>query len=106
MHDAVPWLSDNSTFLVFLHPRLVPSATFSSSQPRAAKIKLNAAGDEYLLIENRQPIEYDRLIPSGIDGKVGGLAIWHIDMKKACALDIEKLLLPHSTDHVNVTRRS
>jgi hypothetical protein len=64
--------------------RLIPAATFSSTQPRAAKIKLNAAGDEYLLIENRQPIEYDRQIAAGTDSKVGGLAIWHIDMKKVC----------------------
>lgn len=36
---------------------------------------------EYLLIENRQFVAFNQLIPSGMGGR-GGLAIWHIDESK------------------------
>ena len=49
--------------------------------PEAYKISLGFPDGEYLLIENRQPIQFDRALPPGIGGH-GGLAIWHIDETK------------------------
>ena len=39
------------------------------------KIEHGFADGEYLLIENRQPCSYDKLLP------LGGLAIWHVDQR-------------------------
>lgn len=47
------------------------SASYNSKQ--IYRINLNTAGNEYLLIENRQPIGFDFYLPRG------GLAIWQID---------------------------
>lgn len=39
--------------------------------------------NEYLLIENRQPLgKFEKGIPAGVAGTRGGLAIWHIDDSK------------------------
>lgn len=50
--------------------------------PDIFKITHGFPPGEYLLIENRQPIGFDRQIPAGQDGQRGGLAIWHIDDRK------------------------
>ena len=49
--------------------------------PEVFKVSLCFPDGEYLLIENRQPILFDRAMPPGIGGQ-GGLAIWHIDEAK------------------------
>jgi M6 family metalloprotease-like protein len=44
------------------------------------KVTQGFPSGEYLLIENRQPLVYDRNMPVGPDNvQRGGLAIWHID---------------------------
>ncbi len=50
--------------------------------PAAWRIDLSSDRQEYLLIENRQPVQFDRQIPAGSDGVAGGLAIWHIDLRQ------------------------
>jgi hypothetical protein len=59
----------------------VYTAEASATKPQVYKVSAGYAPGEYLLIENRQPIGFDRNIPGGTAGK-GGLAIWHIDEKK------------------------
>jgi len=44
--------------------------------PRIYRINEGYPEGEYLLIENRQPLMYDSLIPQG------GLAVWHVDLKQ------------------------
>jgi hypothetical protein len=46
--------------------------------PDVYRIRDGFPDGEYLLIENRQPIGFDRELPGG----KGGLAIWHIDENK------------------------
>jgi hypothetical protein len=50
--------------------------------PDALRINLNVFGTEYLLVENRQPVQYDALMPAGADGHKGGLIVWHVDEAK------------------------
>lgn len=50
--------------------------------PDIFKIEKGFPPGEYLLIENRQPLGFDRQIPAGKDGQRGGLAIWHVDDRK------------------------
>ena len=49
----------------------VPEVEFNQA---IYKIESNFPSNEYLLIENRQPVGVESVIPGG-----GGLAIWHID---------------------------
>jgi hypothetical protein len=62
----------------------LPPVAFDVGKPLVVKIPLNAAGDEYLLVENRQPISYDQKMRLGADNDRGGLAIWHIDLQQVC----------------------
>ena len=64
----------------FLTPQVITSSGRYSLRPSAThkeiyRIDLGTSGTEYLLIENRQPIEFDEKLPQG------GLCIWHIDLK-------------------------
>jgi len=54
--------------------------TLAAAETTAAAYKIAGYGsaDEYLLVENRQPIGFDRKIPLG-PGGYGGLAVWHVD---------------------------
>ena len=56
--------------------RIYASEIKDNSEPRIYKIQQGYPAGEYLLIENRQPLMYDTLIPQG------GLAIWHVDTKQ------------------------
>lgn len=61
---------------------LTKSGTYTIRQvedyPDVYKIQEGFPKNEYLLIENRQPVRFDRDLPGG----KGGLAIWHIDENK------------------------
>ena len=61
---------------------LTASGTYTIRQienyPDVYKIQQGFPENEYLLIENRQPVGFDRHLPGG----KGGLAIWHIDENK------------------------
>jgi hypothetical protein len=65
--------------LGYIHPTTVPLTTASyvvsqqETSPQAYRIDLGYGGNEYLLIECREPVGFDHEIPQG------GLAIWHID---------------------------
>lgn len=68
-------------FLDWVEPiRVLNSGTYDVPQvetnPVVYRIDLGYPDDEYLLIENRQPVGIESTIPQG------GLAIWHIDDKK------------------------
>ena len=49
--------------------------------PQAYRIDLNFPSGEYLLIENRQPVGLESVMPQG------GLCIWHVDEAKCCNTD-------------------
>jgi hypothetical protein len=73
-----PW---ERMFVNWLDPiEIVSDGTYSIGPMETTQdiyiIKKNFPEDEYLLIENRQPIEFDALLWGG------GLLIWHIDNKK------------------------
>lgn len=55
-------------------------------QSKIYRLKLGFPEGEYLLIENRQPLGFDQLIPDATDGR-GGLAIWHIDENQSDAMN-------------------
>ena len=61
---------------------LTQSGTYTIRQieefPDVYRIRQGFPEGEYLLIENRQPVGFDRELPGG----KGGLAIWHIDENK------------------------
>lgn len=65
------------------------SIAASESTEQIYRIDLNGQGNEYLLIENRQPVYFDSFLPiDPLDPlqRRGGLAIWHIDEG---SLDVE-----------------
>ena len=45
----------------------------SAMSPKVYVINQNFPPDEYLIVENRQPLRFDEKIPHG------GFAIWHVD---------------------------
>ena len=47
------------------------------TSPTVFRIDQNLPNGEYLLIENRQPVGFESVMPQG------GLAIWHIDESKS-----------------------
>ena len=49
------------------------SIQYVGNSPNIYKISTGFPNGEYLLVENRQPVDYDKTLPSG------GLAIYHID---------------------------
>lgn len=64
--------------LGYVQPQVITQPGRYTLQSSATKrdlyrIDLSADGTEYLLIENRQTVEFDRKLPQG------GLAIWHVD---------------------------
>ncbi|RYD84488.1 MAG: M6 family metalloprotease domain-containing protein, partial [Verrucomicrobiaceae bacterium] len=66
--------------LGWITPTTITSGTFTLPQvgnnKNIYKISGGYGTDEYLLIENRQPFGFERVMPQG------GLAIWHIDDSK------------------------
>jgi immune inhibitor A len=79
----------SKTFLTWMQPQLISTAgtykVSASSTSEANCYRVNfpsGSPDEYLLIENRQPLgNFDGGIPTGTGGS-GGLLIWHIDDAK------------------------
>ena len=69
--DEATVISDNGTYEVSA------SELIDAETPRIYKIDKGFPSREYLLVENRQPILFDELIPQG------GIAIWHIDDAQA-----------------------
>ncbi len=70
--------------LKWLKPKELTASGYYRLQPTETKedvykIQQGFPENEYLLIENRQPVGFDRHLPGG----KGGLAIWHIDENKA-----------------------
>ncbi len=59
-------------------------ALVQSTVPKSIESTIpDGSVNEYLLIENRQPIgKFESAIPAGVAGTRGGLAIWHIDDSK------------------------
>ena len=53
----------------------------AETSPMAYRINDGFPAGEYLLIENRQPVGFDGIMPQG------GLCIWHIDEGKCCNTD-------------------
>ncbi|MGB0716135.1 MAG: M6 family metalloprotease domain-containing protein [Phycisphaerae bacterium] len=53
----------------------------AETSPEAYRVDLNYPAGEYLLIENRQPVGLESIMPQG------GLCIWHIDEAKCCNTD-------------------
>lgn len=58
----------------------------SADPPQIYRVDQGYPANEYLLIENRQPVGYDQKIPDGTGGR-GGLAVWHIDENKSANND-------------------
>ncbi|MDA1160135.1 MAG: M6 family metalloprotease domain-containing protein [Planctomycetota bacterium] len=70
--------------LKWLKPKELTASGYYRLQPIETKedvykIQQGFPENEYLLIENRQPVGFDRHLPGG----KGGLAIWHIDENKS-----------------------
>lgn len=66
-------------------PTLIDSGTYNIAEAEfnsiVYKITNGFPNNEYLLIENRQPVGIESVIPQG------GLCIWHIDEGKCCNTD-------------------
>jgi len=98
------------TMLQWVEPTLIErpgvySARAAEQHPDIFKITHGFPPGEYLLIENRRPIGFDRQIPAGEDGHRGGLAIWHIDDRKTSNNDNGHPGLPgfpHNNAHLRV----
>jgi M6 family metalloprotease-like protein len=75
-----PWAKHKLKWIVLKD--LTVSGTYTIKQveefPDVYRIQEGFPEGEYLLIENRQPVLFDRELPGGI----GGLAIWHVDENK------------------------
>ena len=75
-----PWAKHKLDWIVLKD--LTASGTYTIKQieefPDVYRIQEGFPEGEYLLIENRQPVRFDRELPGG----VGGLAIWHVDENK------------------------
>ncbi len=57
---------------------IVASGDHSSSRSNTV-LRAHGEGDEYFLVENRQPVGYDLGLQRYLGEYFGGLAIWHID---------------------------
>jgi|GEM_PF-1135730 M6 family metalloprotease-like protein len=88
MHMS-PW---TKLMLKWVEPEIIDkpgeyTARAVETFPDVFKITRGFPAGEYLLIENRQPVGFDRQIPAGSDGRKGGLAVWHVDDRKTSEND-------------------
>ncbi len=71
--------------LGWVTPTVIGPGTYSAAQsqftPEVFRIDTGFPNGEYLLIENRQPVGIESIMPQG------GLCIWHIDEAKCCNTD-------------------
>ncbi len=71
--------------LGWVTPTVIGPGTYSAAQvefsPEVFRIDIGFSNNEYLLIENRQPVGVESIMPQG------GLCIWHIDEAKCCNTD-------------------
>lgn len=72
-------------FLGWMTPTVITPGSYTIDAaelfPEVYRIDQGFPGGEYLLIENRQPLGLESIMPQG------GLCIWHIDENKCCNTD-------------------